>query len=344
MNKTKISPTIQDVARYASVSTATVSRALSAPDRVSDRMREKVDAAVLATGYTLNQTARSLRMKSTRTILVALPNISNPFFSPILNAIEEVAMSRGYSLLVTNSTPGNDSLNQLRAFLHSHRADGLLLLNGALTPADLRSLFTETKRMPLVNACEEIPNSGQSTVRTDNRQAAARATQHLIGLGHKNIAHLTGPLDNILGVERQAGFLDAMREAQLSVEPDLIYKGSFSIQTGVAAARHFFGLKKPPTAIFSGNDSMAFGLLAEANELGFKCPDDFSVIGFDDIELSSSFIPPLTTMHQPTRDIGLLAAQTLLDQLEDEDGSGDFPKNIVLESTLVVRGSTARLS
>lgn len=340
MNKTKISPTIQDVARYASVSTATVSRALSSPERVSEQMREKVDAAVLATGYTLNQTARSLRMKSTKTILVALPNISNPFFSPILNAIEEVAMSRGYSLLVTNSTPGNDSLNQLRTFLHSHRADGLLLLNGALTPDDLKTLFAETERMPLVNACEEIPNSGQSTVRTDNRQAAIRATQHLIDLGHKRIAHLTGPLNNILGTERLVGFKEAMKAADLDIEPGFIYEGSFSVQTGVEAARHFFGDDNHPTAIFSGNDSMALGLLAEAHKLGFECPDSFSIIGFDDIELASSFIPPLTTMHQPTRQIGKIAAETLLDQLEDEDNSRDFPKKIVLESRLVARGST----
>lgn len=343
MKKSEIAPTIQDVARRASVSTATVSRALSTPERVSEKMREKVQAAVLATGYTLNQTARSLRMKSTRTILAALPNISNPFFSPILNAIEEVAMSRGYSLLVTNSTYGDDSLDQLRAFLNSSRADGLLLLNGALTPADLQTLYSSSARMPVVVACEEIPGSGQSTVCTDNREAAARATQHLIELGHKRIAHLTGPSTNILGTERQAGFEDAMQAAGLSIDPGLVFEGSFSVQTGRVAAKHFFGLRQPPTAIFSGNDSMAIGLVAEASNLGLNCPSDFSIIGFDDIELASSFIPPITTMHQPTGEIGRIATVTLLDQLEDADASDAFPKSIVLKSSLVVRGSTARL-
>jgi len=333
-------PTIQDVARHASVSTATVSRALSNPERVSEEMREKVNAAVEATGYTLNQAARSLRMRNTKTILVALPNVSNPFFSPILGAIEREAMEQGYSVLVANCTPDDASKQRLRDFLRSNRADGLLLFDGSIPLAHLKDLFQDPNHPPIVVACEAIADSPFSTVRTNNAEAAAQATQYLIDIGHARIAHVAGPNENILAIEREAGYRAAMAGARLKVWPDYVVEGGFTIDGGVRAARALMSLDAPPTAVFCASDVTAIGFLSQAQEMGFCCPKDISVVGFDDIELAPHFSPPLTTMHQPTEDLGRLATEALLSMLEN-NAARRRPTRVVLHSELIIRGSAA---
>lgn len=333
-------PTIQDVARHASVSTATVSRALSAPELVSEAMRARVEAAVRATGYTLNQSARSLRSRTTRTILVALPNVSNPFFSPILDAVEREAAGRGYGVLVANSAQDETSHKRLRDYFHSHRADGLLLFDGSLPRTVLDTLFPDPGYTPVVVACEEIDQARYCTVKTDNPEAAARLTDHLIELGHRRIAHVAGPAGNSLAPEREAGFRRAVETAGLSLPGVYVAEGGFTIDSGVAAARRLMALPVPPTAVFCGNDEMAMGFISQARSMGFSCPGDVSVAGFDDIEIAVHFAPPLTTVRQPTDELGRLAAQALLDRLEGQAG-WEHPTRIVLRSQLIVRGSTA---
>ncbi|UJQ95587.1 LacI family DNA-binding transcriptional regulator [Mariluticola halotolerans] len=340
MSETVKTPTIQDVARHASVSTATVSRALSNPERVSEEMREKVSLAVEATGYTLNQAARSLRMRNTKTILVALPNVSNPFFSPILGAIEKEATAQGYSVLVANCTPDEESKQRLRDYLRSNRADGLLLFDGSIPLQHLEGLFQDPKHPPIVVACEVIPNSPYSTVKTNNVEAAEQATQYLIDIGHTRIAHVAGPADNILGEERERGFRQAMAGARLKVWPDYVIEGGFTIDGGVRAARLLMSQDAPPTAVFCASDVTAIGFLSQAQEMGFRCPKEISVVGFDDIELAAHFSPPLTTVHQPTEDLGRLAAEALLDMLE-RNAARRSPARVMLHSELVIRGSAA---
>lgn len=341
MPTSKKIPTIQDVARHASVSAASVSRALSSPERVSDDMKQRVQAAVRATGYTLNQAARSLRLRHTRTILVAVPNISNPFFSPILAAVEMEAAARGFGMLIANAGPDTESRQRLRNYFHSGRADGLLLLDGTMPAKVLREVFPDPDNVPVVVACEDVPGSGLCTVKTDNVEASERVANYLIEAGHERIAHVTGPAGNPLTAERLEGFNRAAVAHGLQVPPEYVVQGAFTIESGAEAAQRLMGLVHPPTAVFCANDETAIGLISRMRTMGISCPDDVSVTGFDDIEMAAHSVPPLTTVRQPKHELGRLAAEALLDRLEG--GGATHPTRIVLKSELIVRGSVRPL-
>ncbi|MGV8856648.1 MAG: LacI family DNA-binding transcriptional regulator [Devosia sp.] len=341
MTLTKKIPTIQDVARFAKVSTATVSRALSRPETVSVDTRERISQAIVVTGYTLNQAARSLRQRTARTILVALPDIGNTFFSAILDAIEREAGARGYGVLVVNRFAGDDSGRRLQDYFLSNRADGLLLFDGALALQNLLALTGEPANVPLVMACETIPGAPFHTVRTDNAYAAEVATRHLIGLGHRRIGHLRGPAGNVLTVERETGFRTALATAAVPLFPEWLFTGGFEMEQGVAAAEQFMALKLRPSAVFCANDEAAIGFLSGLRRHGLECPRDVSIVGFDDLAVAAHSWPPLTTMRQPREALGRLAAAALIDLIKGKPGN-QVPQHTVLSSELIVRGSTAR--
>lgn len=339
MSEHRKTPTIQDVALAAQVSTATVSRALSHPDRVSESTRAKVANAIHVTGYTLNIAARSLRQRTTKTILVALPDIRNGFFSSILDAIEREATARGYGVLIANLYIGAESAMQLQSYLLSNRADGLLLLDGSLDARTLNILTSEPHAIPLVVACEEIVNAGFHTVLTDNAHSAERATQHLIDLGHKRIGHLLGPESNVVARERHKGFLAAMKRADLPVEQEWLLRGNFEMDSGFGAASRFASLANRPTAVFAANDESAIGFMSGLRRHGINCPRDISIVGYDDLDVAAHYYPALTTIRQPRQTLGRMAAETLIDMLED----GYVKRGqlrIVLNSELVIREST----
>jgi len=343
MSEMRKTPTIQDVARFANVSTATVSRALSTPDRVTEETRARISEAIRATGYTLNQAGRSLRQRSARTILVALPDIRNTFFSSILDAIEREATNRCYGVLVANLFLAHEPVRRLQDYMLSNRADGLLLLDGSLDLAGLQALASPPNSVPLVVACEEIPNSGFHMVLTDNLQAAERATRHLIDLGHRRIGHLLGPEANVVARDRLAGFTKAIQAAGLSCRPSWLLRGNFEMESGFAAASHFMTLEERPTAVLAANDESAIGFLSGLRQHGIECPRDISVVGFDDLNVAAHYAPPLTTMRQPRELLGRMAAEALIDILEDSDQQRGRLR-VVLNSALIVRESTARWS
>jgi LacI family repressor for deo operon, udp, cdd, tsx, nupC, and nupG len=332
-------PTIQDVARIAQVSAATVSRALSRPERVTDATRQRVSDAVRVTGYTLNQSARSLRLQTARTILVALPDIGNPFFSTILDAIEREAARRGYGVLVANRFARGETA-PLRDYFLSNRADGLLLLDGSIDREQLLALTRAPIGLPLIVACESIPGAPFHTVTTDNAYAAQQATRHLLSLGHRRIGHIRGPAGNVLSREREAGFLAGLRAGQAEQRAEWMFEGGFSMDGGVRAARAWLGLAERPTAIFAANDEAAIGFISTIAKAGLTCPRDLSVIGFDDLDIAAYFLPPLTTMRQPREALGRLATEALIDLVEGAPGK-TVPGQFVLSSELIVRGSTA---
>lgn len=332
-------PTIQDVARHARVSAATVSRVLSSPERVSESTRDRVTDAVRETGYTINQAARTLRMQRAKTILTAMPGIGNPFYSTILDAVVTTATSRGYGVLVTGRL-GDDPAKWLSDYYQSNRADGLLLFDGFLDTRKLHAITGANTQMPIVAAYDELPDPQINSVITDNLQAAERAVQHLHGLGHRRIGHISGPSRNTFPNERLVGFRKAMFEHRLEVREDWIFPGTYNMESGREAAAHFRALDEMPTAIFSGNDEMAIGLIAALRHDGIECPRDISVMGFDDITVSENYAPPLTTMRQPREKIGRIAAETLINILEGNVLSSD-PVRVLLQSELVVRESTA---
>lgn len=337
MTTTKKTPTIQDVARQAGVSAATVSRVLSVPARVTESTRERVHAAVRDTGYTINQAARSLRMKSARTILMAAPNIGNPYYSTVLDAVLSEASARGYSVLVA-SRIGDDPNRWLRDYLLSTRADGLLLFDGSLDTNSLHGLGGDGVSLPLVAAYDEIPDPMVNSVITDNRLAAKRAVRYLAELGHKRIAHVIGPSRNKSTNERLVGFQEAMQELGLPVRSEWLHQGAYNTESGAAAAEQFLAAPELPTAVFCGNDEMAIGLIHRMSVAGIACPRDISVVGFDDVTYASYYNPPLTTMRQPREEIGRMATRSVIDIIE---GIADQqPLHLVLSSELIVREST----
>lgn len=336
----KKAPTIQDVARFAEVSAATVSRALSRPETVSLHTRERISEAVRLTGYTLNQLARSLRQRTARTILVALPDIRNTFFSSILDAIEREACRRGYGVLVVNRLAGEDAEQRLHDYFLSNRADGLLLLDGSVELSQLLMLSGEPAHVPLVMACETVAGAPFHTVTTDNAYAALVATRHLIGLGHTRIGHIRGPEHNGLTLARESGFRDALAASGLTLRPEWMLAGGFEMERGLAAADRFMALAERPSALFVANDEAAIGFLSGLRRYGLQCPRDVSVVGFDDLAVAAHFWPPLTTMRQPCAAVGRLAAEALIDLIEGQPPNR-VPRHTVLSSDLVVRGSTA---
>jgi LacI family repressor for deo operon, udp, cdd, tsx, nupC, and nupG len=335
----KKTPTIQDVARQARVSAATVSRVLSNPDRVAEATRLRVKEAVRATGYTMNQAARSLRLKSARTVLMAVPNIGNPFYSTILDAVIRAAAARNFSVLVA-SRLGDDPNRWLSDYLHSNRADGLLLFHGGLDTGTLHNLGTPDAPLPLVASYDELPDEQINSVITDNRQAARRAVQHLVALGHRRIAHVIGPSRNGSSNERMLGYYDGMQEAGLAIVPEYLVQGNYTMRDGVVAAEHYARLRQRPTAVFAGNDEMAIGLISRLTSLGIRVPQDMSVMGFDDIPFADFLSPSLTTMRQPRDQIGRIATTALIDIIEGVRTDAE-PLHVVLNAELVIRASTA---
>jgi LacI family repressor for deo operon, udp, cdd, tsx, nupC, and nupG len=327
-------PTISDVARWAGISTATVSRTLATPDKVTARTRAIVLEAVRKTGYVPNLAARNLRTNKTRTILAVLPDFSNVFFSLILRGISDTLVARGYSLIIADTR--NDPAREARyaEFILAGRVDGVLLLNG-------RSILTRRKGqapVPTVSLCEHIPNAPFPHIETENREAARMMTAYLASLGHKSIGYVRGPATNVLEHERFAGYKHALRDARLQYDPALVKSGDFTLESGEAAAKGYLSRPKLPDAIFACNDEMAMGLIRGLSAAGVAVPCDVSIAGFDDIEFAEAYNPPITTVRQARREIGERAAELLLRLID-----GDLPpeREIRLAAELVIRKSTA---
>ncbi len=309
--------TIQDVARVAGVSTATVSRTLSKPSVVAATTREAVLSAVAETGYRVNTTASNLRRQRTGSIIVLLPNIANPFFSQILAGLASVLTPAQYGMLIADTQSGPDPDQLLGDYLTSGQADGLVLLDGSLSP----EVLATPGRPPVVMACEWMGGDLPS-VRVENGRGAATAVAHLARLGHRAIGHVTGPRGNVLTESRLDGFREGLASMGLPLRDDWVLEGDFSMDSGAAAARQWLALAERPTALFLASDEMAVGFMGAVQRAGVSVPGDLSVVGFDNIEIAQHLSPALTTIRQPRTLIGVRAAELLLDMIETGTRTG----------------------
>ncbi|WP_339947324.1 LacI family DNA-binding transcriptional regulator [uncultured Albimonas sp.] len=325
--------TIQDVAREAGVSTATVSRTLSKPSVVAKPTRQAVLRAVQKTGYQVNHLARNLRRQRTGSVIALAPNLANPFFSQILAGMSAVLSARNYGLLIADTQMGPDPDERLRRYLASGMADGLVLFDGGLSPAAL----DVPGRPPVVAACEWLP-ADLPSIRVDNAHGAALAVDHLADLGHRRIGHVTGPRTNVLARTRKDGWRAAMARRGLEARDSWIFEGDFSMDSGALAAERWAAAPDRPTALFFASDEMAVGFLGALRRIGAQAPRDVSVVGFDNIEVCAHLSPALTTIRQPRTLIGERAAGLLLDLIGG--GTGEGIEGMV-EVELVVRDSTA---
>ena len=328
--------TIKMVAERAGVSTATVSRALSEPDLVQPETRRKVQEAIDALGYVPNFAAKSLRTLRTRKILVMVPDVSNPFFAEVIRGAEDAAQAAGYSLLLGDTRDDAGREAQYADMLLRKEADGLIFL-GAKVPEKLSRLVQQKGfSAPVVNACDFSPELGVASVHIDNARAASDAVGLLLSMGHRRLALLAGPEDSHLTRDRLEG---ARRAAAMAGVSDqlVVAHGDYTPESGVALAAMLLDAKAPPTALFCFSDEVAIGALATCRERGLICPDDISIIGFDDVRYARFQHPPLTTIRQPMNAIGMESVELLLTIL---NGRANDRPWVTLPHDLVVRGST----
>ena len=330
--------TIQDVARRAKVSTATVSRVLSKSGPVSERTRNEVLEAIKLTGYRVNQAARNLRMQRAGAVLVLVPNLGKPFYSGILAGISDGFAGSDYAVLITDteSQPLRDTT--LAEYFLDGRIDGAISLDGRMSSEALHQCTAHGTGDRIVFLCEWVEDKDFPVISSDNAEGARLAIQHLHSLGHRKIAHVTGPDGNVLTAARRAGMLEERARLDLPARPEWIIRGDFSLESGHEAAQKILAMHERPTAVFCSADMVAFGLIAGLLKGGVRVPDDISVIGFDDIEMSEFFVPALTTIRQDRHLLGRRAAEVLLNRLNSSDVPNTLLQPISVE--LIIRGST----
>ncbi len=325
---------IKDVAAIAGVSTATVSRTLSEPDKVSEKTRARVMKTVEKSGYRLNAAARQFRRQRTETVLALVPDIGNPFFSNIIQGIESSAKTSGYRVVLGETKPELATAGTYAGYMQQQHADGAILLSidGAET------FGSADNKMPVVMACEHLPRSPFPTVRIHNAQAAQDAVNYLVELGHRRIAYINGPPKSPISKDRLRGYRKAMKQAGLEIDDNWVAPGDYSPASGHAAAMQLLKAQRRPTAIFAISDPMAIGVMRAANELGIRIPEDLSLVGFDDIRFAEFMTPGLTTVHQPRELIGQVAMESLAQLLDGKE----VAQETILDHQLVIRESTGK--
>jgi LacI family transcriptional regulator len=326
--------TIRQVAKRAGVSATTVSHVINKTRFVSDDTRGKVLAAMHELGYRPNALARSLRRGETHTLGLILPDSANPFFAEVGRSVEEAAFEHGYSVILCNSEGDIQKENLYVDVLSKKQVDGIIFVATEGQADSLQTLLEQD--MPVVLVDRDLPDAQVDAVLTDNHQGGYLATQHLIRLGHRRIACLMGPSFLTPSAYRMYGYRSALEEAGLPFTEELIDQGDFHPQAGKKATARLLQKTDPPTAIFVCNDMMAIGALSALIEAGRQVPNDVAVVGFDDIELATYTIPPLTTVEQPKRIMGQCAIELLLARIASPERPVQRKK---LPTTLIIRKS-----
>ncbi len=329
--------TIVEVAKRARVSIATVSNVIRGTRRVSPVLQERVRAAIRDLDYYPNEIARSLKVKQTRMLGMVLPDITNPFFPEMIRGAEDTAFERGYFLVTANTDEQIGRERRIVSALRSYRVDGILLASAQGKDA---SHIRSTIDAGVSLVCLDRAASGIKTdaVLLDNVQGARECVRHLIQVGHRRIAIITGSLKLQTGRERLRGYEDALREAKIEVDRELIFEGDFRDESGYRLGKDLLRMRVKPSAMFVCNGVMTLGVLKAFDEMGVKCPGEIALATFDDLAIDRSFHPHLTAVVQPSYEMGARAATILMDRIEGRLTREFFVVRIV--PTLVIREST----
>jgi LacI family transcriptional regulator len=324
--------TIHDIARRAGVSPSTVSRVLNGGTPVAAAKRAAVMAIINSLHYRPNVVAQGLARGKSHSVGVLAQEISNLFFGQILKGIEHRLRGTGYYPLFASGWHAHEAIDALEMLL-AHRVDSLIIVGGWVADEYLQQV---AEQVPLVAISRTVAGLEDHCVQVENFHGAYKATKHLIDLGHQQIAHVTGLPHHPHAIDRREGYCQALVDAGLAVDADLILEGDFEEPSGLEAVQELIRTRKRFTALFMSNDRMAYGALLALYRQGFRVPEDVSVVGFDDQPSSAYTLPPLTTVRQPTFEIGAATAEAVLRLLQGERLS--LP---VVPTTLVVRDSTA---
>jgi LacI family transcriptional regulator, galactose operon repressor len=331
--------TLRDVAAAARVHPATASRALNPETRllVSEDTARRVTAAAAKLGYRPNPVARSLRTRRSHTVGVLIPDLNNPLFPPIVRGLEDKLAAAGYVALIGNTDADASRERLIFEQMRARHVDGFVLATVTLHDRLLAEAAAADVPVVLMNRLSQ--DYSFSSVSVDNEQGARMAVTHLARLGHIRIAHIAGPQEASTGMNRLRGFRDCMAAHQLEVSEDLIvYASRYTVEEGSRCCRDLLARHGGFTAVAAANDMLAVGCYTAIDEAGLQCPDDISVIGFNDMPFIDRLRPPLTTVRFPHYQLGTEAAQLLLERI----GEREAPVKIMyLAPELVVRGSTA---
>ena len=330
-------PTLDDVAKAAGVSTATVSRTLNTPNQVTERTKLRVMETVRALQYSPNFGAKALAAKRTNTYGAIIPTMENAIFARGLEAFQKVLVENNATMLVASTSYDPEiEQNQIRNMI-ARGADGILLIGEERDPSIYR--FLAERNVPVVIAWAHSGLSQLSCVGFDNNEASYLMAQKAIALGHRNFGFISAKTDhNDRARARVAGARKALNDAGIGQETMPVVETKYSIQCGRDAFRLIMQNKICPTIIMCGNDVLAVGAVLEANEMGLKVPQDVSITGFDNIELATVVTPALTTVHVPHRRMGTSAAEALLAAVRDNAA----PKHVNLETHIVERQSLGK--
>lgn len=330
-------PIINDVAKEAGVSIKTVSRVLNREQNVRSETREKVLKAANKLGYQPNRSARGLAGNRTYLIALLYDNPSPNYLMDLQSGILKACQENAYGLVLHPvDCQSTDLKSDLASFLAHSPVDGVILTPPVCDIPEMANHF-EKQDLKAV-AIEPFDISRWHAVTIDDRAGAKELTEHLISLGHESIGFIKGHPSHGAGGRRFDGFCDALREADIKPDENLIAQGAFSFESGLQAAEDLLKKAKRPTAIFAANDDMAAATLQKAHALGFNVPDELSVAGFDNTQVSQQVWPPLTTINQPIRRMGHRAVNNLLTLLRE----GEASENDELPFELVIRASTGK--
>ena len=329
--------TIRDIAALAGVSIATVSRVLNERDDVSDETRALVRRIVRERGYRANRSARGLSRGQTGLVGVLVPLVHPAYFSGILAGAAEALYERDLRLVLSPTLHEHDREVSLVDRIAHGLTDGALLVLPEESSEELQRLLDEGYRFVVVDPLEQLPERVPS-VSAAHASGADQAARHLLGLGHRRIAAITGPSGWVATEDRLRGFRAALAATGIMPDPQLEAAADFEIEGGAAAARTLLDLPEPPTAIFAFNDNMAVGAMQAARERGVRVPEELSIVGFDDTEQATIVTPTLTTVRQPLAEMGRMAVSLLMRLLERQRFE---TLHVELATRLVVRESTA---
>jgi LacI family transcriptional regulator len=330
---------IKDVARRANVSISTVSHVVNGTRFVSETARTQVLAAIRDLEYVPSAVARSLKSNSTKTLGMLIPNCTNPYFAEIVRSVEDHCFGAGYTLILCNTDDAPRRQSVYLQVLGEKRIDGLIIISTG-NDKELLSLV-DGLTIPAVLLDREINRGQCDLVETAHMQGAKIATEHLLALGHRRIACIAGPAELNSSAQRIVGWQQALQTAGMAeTSADLIWHSDFTSQGGFDTMKKVLATTERPTAVFVCNDLMAIGALSAAHEAGIQVPHDLSMVGFDDIELAHFTSPPLTTVVQPKQLMGAMAVDMLLERIQSKR---EISKQVLLQPTLMVRGSTAKV-
>ena len=325
--------TIEMVAKAAGVSPSTVSRILNGTAGVADVKRQAVNSAIDRLGFIPNPVARGLAGGRTLSIGVVTQSLDSPFYGAALRGIEIEFQKVGYTPLFISGQWNQLEEARCLDLLRARRVDGIIILDGRVDDADVCSL---ARNLPVVITGRSLQAPNVASLNFSNFEGAEQATQYLIELGHRRIVFIAGDPEHQDALERQRGYRAALQARGVAIDEALVVPGNFSEESGLRAVEGLLSQGKKFSAIFAANDQMAFGAALALYRHALRIPDDVSLIGFDDLQPSVYAIPPLTTVHQPSHEMGTLAATAMLQLLH-----GERPVLSMPSPRLILRESTA---